>query len=310
MVFVCPKCEALVRAARVPTGCSVRCPKCGSIYRPRPTDCAEVYPIEQQPPKEPQFSSLVSGRAGSHANIPPRWQRDWSRGFNYGFGWLVGTVLAVACCCFAGFITYKVIEVGTIAYSKNQQGSQQGNTSNTGNTATNNNNGLINAPSSADNTADNQSTETVPPSTSDTENKSFDTRRVFCVTSAKFYFLEYEKPKPIIQIGVRNNTEHTLRRFSFFATLRSPDRKMPLANGYFEYTIDEGGLKPGEFAEWQLTPDASSEWGSAPRDGVRFLLKIEPTEVEDIHGNPLPESQIDQKGNPFSLPSDEQRDWI
>lgn len=97
-------------------------------------------------------------------------------------------------------------------------------------------------------------------------------------------------PQPIIELTVRNGTEHAVSRAFMVGTLASPGRSVPWLEEDFNYDIS-GGLEPGESATWRLAPNMFSDWGSvkAPEDAV-FTV-----EVTKLNG-PDGETLFDSKG--------------
>ena len=93
----------------------------------------------------------------------------------------------------------------------------------------------------------------------------------FEVLRSRFYKRpqSFGGPEPIIELTVRNGTEHAISRAYFRGTIASPGRQVPWLKDEFNYSI-RGGLEPGEEASWSLAPNMFSEWGSvdAPSDAV------------------------------------------
>ena len=88
--------------------------------------------------------------------------------------------------------------------------------------------------------------------------------------------VEFQLPEgePIIELTVKNGTEHAVSRAYFAGTLSSPNRSTPWLKEGFNYSIP-GGLEPGEKATWKLAPDVSSKWGTVdvPKDAV-FTVEV------------------------------------
>lgn len=59
-------------------------------------------------------------------------------------------------------------------------------------------------------------------------------------------------------IEVQNNTDQPVSRVYFDATYQSSDRSVPWAADSMNYEIS-GGLEPGESAQWQLSPNITSD---------------------------------------------------
>lgn len=117
------------------------------------------------------------------------------------------------------------------------------------------------------------------------ELKNFDVKR------SRFYLREsdFGRKKPIIELTVRNGTQHAISRAYFEGTIASPDRSVPWLQEDFNYSIP-GGLEPGETAEWSLAPNMFSGWGNvdAPADAV-FTVTVERLDGPD--GEPVLSTQ-------------------
>lgn len=110
----------------------------------------------------------------------------------------------------------------------------------------------------------------------------------FEVLRSRFYKRKREfqfMPEPIIELTVRNGTEHPISRAYFLGTIASPGRAVPWLKESFNYSIP-GGLEPGERATWKLAPNAFGKWGTvdAPRDAV-FTAEVQKLDGPD--GEPL-----------------------
>lgn len=109
----------------------------------------------------------------------------------------------------------------------------------------------------------------------------------FEVIRSRFYFQEqrYGRDKPIIELTVRNGTEHAVSRAYFSGTIASPDRSVPWVEDTFNYSIP-GGLEPGEEATWHLAPNQFSDWGrvEAPEDAV---FTVVPSRLDGPSGDPV-----------------------
>jgi len=111
----------------------------------------------------------------------------------------------------------------------------------------------------------------------------------FEVLRSRFYKLkgEFRFPggEPIIELTVKNGTQHAVSRAYFIGTLASPDRSVPWLKESFNYSIS-GGLEPGEQATWKLAPNIFSEWGkvNAPKDAV---LTVEVERLDGADGQAL-----------------------
>lgn len=99
----------------------------------------------------------------------------------------------------------------------------------------------------------------------------------FEVSRSRFYMREKEysyRKEPIIEMTVRNGTQHPISRAYFKGTISSPGRSIPWLVEDFNYTI-AGGLEPGEAQEWGLAPNMFSDWGkvNAPEDAL-FTVEV------------------------------------
>lgn len=231
-----------------------------------------------------------------------------SRGFNLGFGWLLGATFAVLCCLAAAVLAQRLIASGAAWWEKKEialrhgeaaarkspttalpgpgavPGSQQSKIAEGAHVATNGGD-----PKAATAVADRscgQDTDDAEPSRP--SGNGSPGQHGFEILSTRFYYsTRGDAPEPIIEMRVRNNTPFTVGRVHFCATLRSPGRELPWAEDYFGYAID-GGLKPGEEAVWQLAPDSNSDWAETPRDETGLSLAVVLIGIEDANGNPIP----------------------
>ena len=109
----------------------------------------------------------------------------------------------------------------------------------------------------------------------------------FEVIRSRFYKKkqEFMGEHPIIELTVKNGTSHPISRAYFKGTLASPNRSVPWLVETFNYRIS-GGLEPGEEAEWSLSPNQFSEWGTvdAPADAI---LTVEVEQLDGADGEPL-----------------------
>lgn len=109
----------------------------------------------------------------------------------------------------------------------------------------------------------------------------------FEVTRSRFYKepQRYGSPKPVIELSVKNGTEHAVARAYFEGTIASPGRSVPWLKDTFNYSIS-GGLEPGEEAKWSLAPNMFSKWGSveAPEDAIFTVIAYR---LDGVDGEPL-----------------------
>lgn len=90
-----------------------------------------------------------------------------------------------------------------------------------------------------------------------------DELKKFEVVRSRFYLQEqkYSRPRPIIEITVKNGLSEAVSRAFFHGVVASPGRSVPWISEDFNYSI-AGGLEPGETATWSLAPNQFSEWGT------------------------------------------------
>lgn len=101
--------------------------------------------------------------------------------------------------------------------------------------------------------------------------------RKFTVSKSRFYLQEEKyspRPKPIIEVTVKNGISAAISRAYFKGTIASPGRSIPWLVEDFNYEIS-GGLEPGEEQSWTLAPNMFSDWGkvNAPADAV-FTVEV------------------------------------
>lgn len=99
----------------------------------------------------------------------------------------------------------------------------------------------------------------------------------FTVTKSRFYLQEDKysyRPKPVIEITVKNGTQSAVSRAYFKGTVASPGRSIPWIVEDFNYEIS-GGLEPGEQQSWSLLPNQFGAWGNVnpPKDAV-FTVEV------------------------------------
>lgn len=109
----------------------------------------------------------------------------------------------------------------------------------------------------------------------------------FQVLRSRFYMREarYGSDQPIMELRVRNDTDHAISRAYFQGTIASPGRSVPWIEETFNYSIP-GGLEPGEQAEWNLAPNRFSDWGkvNVPADAV---FTVVPYRLDGADGDAL-----------------------
>jgi hypothetical protein len=99
----------------------------------------------------------------------------------------------------------------------------------------------------------------------------------FEVLRSRFYKKkkQYLGEQAIIEVSVRNGTQHAVSRVYFNGVLASPGRSVPWYEDSFNYSIS-GGLEPGEEASWSLAPNMFSGWGKAEaHEGAVFTVTVD-----------------------------------
>ena len=99
----------------------------------------------------------------------------------------------------------------------------------------------------------------------------------FEVTRSRFFQENEEysiRPKPIMEISVRNGTPYPVARVFAVGTIATPGRSIPWIRKDFNFSV-AGGVEPGETHDAVLSPNMFSEWGevSAPADAI-FTVEI------------------------------------
>jgi hypothetical protein len=90
--------------------------------------------------------------------------------------------------------------------------------------------------------------------------------------------------KPEFHLRVRNGTQHTVSRVYFEGRMTIPGQPEPWAEDELKYEV-EGGLEPGEEAEWRVAPKITSRWTilQPPAD---VDLVVTPTRLDSPDGQP------------------------
>ena len=90
---------------------------------------------------------------------------------------------------------------------------------------------------------------------------------------------------PIIELTVKNGTQHSVSRTYFRGTLASPDRAVPWLTNDFSHQI-QGGIEPGETATWQCRMDMFRQWAvvQVPSDAI---LTVEVLRIDGPQGEAL-----------------------
>ena len=109
----------------------------------------------------------------------------------------------------------------------------------------------------------------------------------FQVLRSRFYKKKMESlpEMPIIELTVKNGTQHSVSRTYFRGTLASPDRAVPWLTNDFSHQI-QGGIEPGETATWQCRMDMFRQWAvvQVPSDAI---LTVEVLRIDGPQGEAL-----------------------
>lgn len=103
---------------------------------------------------------------------------------------------------------------------------------------------------------------------------------------------QFGRAQPIVELSVKNGTEHAISRAYFKGVLASPGRSVPWLQEDFNYQI-RGGLEPGESADWSLAPNMFSSWGEVePRKDM--VLTVETVRLDGPDGETLYDSDFSE----------------
>jgi len=123
------------------------------------------------------------------------------------------------------------------------------------------------------------------------ENAKEDLKK-FNVVRSRFYFQKSSfMEEAVIELTVKNQTQHAVSRAHFQGVLASPGRSIPWVQDSFNYKIP-GGLEPGEQATWRLSPAMLSEWRKAPKDRKDMVLTVTVTRIDGADENPIYDSEF------------------
>ena len=112
----------------------------------------------------------------------------------------------------------------------------------------------------------------------------------FEVSRSRFYKQEdMFRDQPVIEMIVKNNTEHAISRAYFRGTYATPGRQVPWLVDEFNYSIS-GGLELGEEQSWSLAPNMFSDWGDL-EERSDAVLTIEVIRLDGPDGEQLFSSQ-------------------
>ena len=112
----------------------------------------------------------------------------------------------------------------------------------------------------------------------------------FEVSRSRFYKREdMFRDQPVIELTVKNNTEHAISRAYFRGTYATPGRQVPWLVDEFNYSIS-GGLEMGEEQSWRLAPNQFGDWGRL-EERSDAVLTIEVIRLDGPDGEALFNSQ-------------------
>jgi len=123
------------------------------------------------------------------------------------------------------------------------------------------------------------------------ENAKEDLKK-FNVVRSRFYFQKSSfMEEAIIELTVKNQTQHAVSRAYFQGVLASPGRSVPWVQDSFNYKIS-GGLEPGEQVTWKLSPNMFGEWSKAPKDRKDMVLTVSVTRIDGADEKPIYDSEF------------------
>ncbi len=116
----------------------------------------------------------------------------------------------------------------------------------------------------------------------------------FNVVRSRFYFRKISfMEEAVIELTVKNETQHAVSRAYFHGVLSSPGRSVPWVKDSFNYTIS-GGLEPGEQVTWKLSPNMYGEWGNAPKGRNDMILTVAVTRIDGADEKPIYDSKFSE----------------
>ena len=122
--------------------------------------------------------------------------------------------------------------------------------------------------------------------------KAKDDLKKFAVLRSRFYYQKSSySEEAVIELTVKNNTEHAVSRVYFDGVLASQGRSVPWVSDSFNYSI-AGGLEPGEEVTWKLTPNRFGAWGKAPKDRDDMLLTVSANRIDGADEKEIFNSKI------------------
>ncbi len=119
-----------------------------------------------------------------------------------------------------------------------------------------------------------------------------DKLKKFNVVRSRFYFKKSTfGDYAVIEITVKNKTQHAVSMAYFQDVLASPGRSIPWVQDSFSHKIP-GGLEPGEQATWEIYPYMSGEWRKAPKDRKDMVLTVTATRIDGADEKPIYNSEF------------------
>ncbi len=116
----------------------------------------------------------------------------------------------------------------------------------------------------------------------------------FNVVRSRFYFRKISfMEEAVIELTVKNETQHAVSRAYFHGVLSSPGRSVPWVKDSFNYTIS-GGLEPREQVTWKLSPNMYGEWGNAPKGRNDMILTVAVTRIDGADEKPIYDSKFSE----------------
>ena len=123
------------------------------------------------------------------------------------------------------------------------------------------------------------------------ENAKEDLKK-YNVVRSRFYFQKSSfMEEAVIELTVKNQTQHAVSRAYFQGVLASPGRSVPWVQDSFNYKIS-GGLEPGEQVTWKLSPNMFGEWSKAPKDRKDMVLTVSVTRIDGADEKPIYDSEF------------------
>jgi hypothetical protein len=102
------------------------------------------------------------------------------------------------------------------------------------------------------------------------------------VLKSRYYV---QRGQHVVELTIKNATEHTVHRVYFQGELRTPDRRRPWVEDDFNYHIP-GGLEPGKSATWNFAL-LSPVWDKAPADRDDLSLRVIVVRIDGEDNQPV-----------------------